>query len=114
MTSDTTQGFTKSELSAEVLLRARLRLLRMHFEAGVGHIGGNLSSLDMLLCLYHQALGPEDVFLLSKGHSAGALYVALWSTGTLSDSDLETFHRDATRLSGHPPCIGIPAVHFAT
>ena len=104
----------KPELSSELLLTAKLRLLRMHFEAGVGHIGGNLSSLDILMCLYHRTLGPDDAFVLSKGHSAGALYVALWSTGALSDADLETFHRDATRLSGHPPCSGIPAIQFAT
>jgi len=86
----------------------------MHFEAGVGHIGGNLSSLDILMCLYHQVLGPDDAFVLSKGHSAGALYVTLWSKGGLTDADLETFHRDASRLSGHPPCSGIPAILFAT
>ena len=30
----------------ELSRRARLRLLRMHYDAGVGHIGGNLSALD--------------------------------------------------------------------
>lgn len=52
--------------------------------------------------------------MLSKGHSAGALYVALWSKGALSDDDLALFHRDGTRLSGHPPVRGIPEVLFAT
>jgi transketolase len=45
----------------------------MHFESGVGHIGGNLSCLDLLLVLYHQVLEPADLFILSKGHSAGAV-----------------------------------------
>jgi hypothetical protein len=40
----------------------------------VGHIGGNLSSLDMLMTLYHEILLPEDAFVLSKGHSAGAAF----------------------------------------
>jgi transketolase len=104
----------KSELGPNLLLSAKLRLLRMHFEAGVGHIGGNLSSIDILMCLYHQTLGPDDAFVLSKGHAAGALYVTLWSTGALTDADLETFHRDASRLSGHPPCSGISGILFAT
>lgn len=94
--------------------RARLRLLQMHFEAGVGHIGGNLSALDILLSLYHDAIGPDDQFVLSKGHSAGALYVALWSLGRLTDDDLKTFHKDRTRLPGHPPTRGLDDVLFAT
>jgi len=104
----------KRELPSDLLLGAKLRLLRMHFESGVGHIGGNLSSFDILMCLYHQMLGRDDAFVLSKGHAAGALYVTLWSKGVLTDDDLATFHRDETRLSGHPPCNGIPEVLFAT
>jgi len=86
----------------------------MHFESGVGHLGGNLSSIDILMTLYHGVLKPEDAFVLSKGHSAGALYVALWSRGFLGDEDLKSFHRDGTRLAGHPPVQGIPEILFAT
>jgi transketolase len=93
---------------------ARLRLLRLHFEARVGHIGGNLSALDILLCLYHDVLGPNDQFILSKGHAAGALYVTLWTVGRLTDEELQQFHQDGTRLSGHPPATGVPEVLFAT
>jgi transketolase len=97
-----------------LLRRARLRLLQMHFESGVGHIGGNLSALDLLVCLHHQAMAPEDAFVLSKGHAAGALYITLWSLGRLGDDDLKRFHKDGTRLSGHPPTRGIPDIPFAT
>jgi transketolase len=93
---------------------ARHRLLAMHFRSGVGHLGGNLSCLDALLVLYHRTLGPDDRFVLSKGHSAGALYVTLWSVGRLSDADLETFHQDDTLLAGHPPASGIDDILFAT
>lgn len=86
----------------------------MHFESGVGHIGGNLSALDILLCLHHRVMGPDDQFILSKGHAAGALYVTLWSMGRLTDDDLKQFHKDGTRLSGHPPTRGIPEIPFAT
>ena len=96
------------------MTRAKLRLLEMHYRAGVGHIGGNLSALDILLTLYRDVFGPDDAFVLSKGHAAGALYVALWSLGHLSDTDLETFHKDGTLLSAHPPATGLDDVLFAT
>jgi transketolase len=59
-------------------------------------------------------MDPNDRFVLSKGHAAGALYVTLWSKGLLSDEDLRTFHKDGTRLAGHPPALGIEGVEFAT
>ena len=94
--------------------RARLRLLRMHYESGAGHLGGNLSCLDLMLVLHHEVLGSADQFVLSKGHSAGAYYIALWSTNRLTEEDLRTFHEDGTRLSGHPPTSGIAEILFAT
>jgi transketolase len=93
---------------------AKLRLLRMHHESAVGHIGGNLSCLDLLLLLHHAVLGPDDQFILSKGHSAGAYYVTLWTLGQITDDELCRFHRDDTRLSGRPPTSGIPDILFAT
>ncbi len=94
--------------------KARIRLLTMHYESKVGHVGGNLSCLDSLLVLYNEFIGPDDRFILSKGHSAGALYTALWSIGRLSDDSLKTFHKDATLLAGHPPAAGIDEIRFAT
>jgi transketolase len=94
--------------------RAKLRLLRMHYESGVGHIGGNLSCLDLLLVLHHRVLLPADQFILSKGHSAGAYYVTLWTLGKLHEPELSTFHKDGTRLSGHPPATGIEEILFST
>jgi transketolase len=101
-------------LGANDVRVARQRLLRMHYESGVGHIGGNLSALDAMLVVFHEYLGEEDKFVLSKGHSAGALYTTLWSLGRLDDHDLQSFHRDDTLLAGHPPAAGIPEITFAT
>ena len=97
----------------EIIQKARLRLLRMHFEAGVGHIGGNLSSLELMLTLHYRVMGPDDQFILSKGHAAGALYITLWSMGRLTEEQLATFHKDRTRLGGHPVPHGIPDIPFA-
>jgi transketolase len=85
----------------------------MHFEAGVGHIGGNLSSLELMLTLHRRVMGPDDQFILSKGHAAGALYVTLWSMGRLTEDQLATFHKDHTKLGGHPVPHGIPDIPFA-
>jgi transketolase len=98
----------------ELRLRSQLRLLQMHYESGVGHIGGNLSCLDLLLYLHHHVMRPRDQFVLSKGHAAGALYVTLWTLGRLTDAELCQFHRNGTRLSGHPPPSGLADVPFAT
>ena len=104
----------KAKLTAENYFSTRKRLLQMHFESGVGHIGGNLSALDAMLVVFHEYLGGEDKFILSKGHSAGALYITLWSLGRLQDQDLIQFHKDNTLLTGHPPVKGIADISFAT
>lgn len=101
-------------LTPPVLQAARRRLLQMHFEAGVGHLGGNLSCIDAVMLVFHELMGSSDRFVLSKGHSVGALYVALWSLDRLDDAALRTFHRDATLLPGHPPVAGMPDIPFAT
>lgn len=86
----------------------------MHHEAGVGHLGGNLSALDAMLFLHHRVLRPEDRFILAKGHAAGALYVTLWSTGELDDDALGEFHAEGTRLAGHPVPNWTPGIPLAT
>ncbi|MDX3877385.1 transketolase [Achromobacter denitrificans] len=101
-------------ISEAEVRRAKKRLLQMHFESGVGHIGGNMSCLDALLLVQHEYLSEQDRFVLSKGHSAGALYIALWSLDRLSDDALKQFHKDDTLLAGHPPASGIGDIRFAT
>jgi len=98
----------------EIVKKAKLRLLRLHYEKKIGHIGGNLSALDAMLFLYHRVLKENDIFLLSKGHSAGALYITLWSAGKLSDTDLEGFHEDGSILAGHPVGGWMPEIPFST
>jgi len=99
---------------SECIRTAKERLLKMHFDSGVGHIGGNLSSLDLLMFLYHKVLNKDDVFILSKGHAAGALYVTLWSMGYLTDEELKQFHGEGTKLTGHMSPNWIPQIVFAT
>ncbi|QNK03902.1 transketolase [Dyella telluris] len=99
---------------SDTLRLAKIRLLQLHYEANCGHLGGNFSCIDALMTLYHRVMGADDRFILSKGHSAGALYATLWSLGRLSEADLQTFTRDNSLLPGHPSGSGIPGLMFST
>ena len=100
---------TDSKAFSNLLKKAKLRLLQMHFESNVGHIGGNLSCLDFMLWLQHFIMCDDDKFVLAKGHAAGALYITLWTMGLLSEEDLYSFHKDGTKVAGHP----MPGWHSA-
>ena len=76
-----------SELE-RVARQIRLRDLQAVYEAGAGHIGGEMSVIDLLTALYFRVLRiwpdqpkhpDRDRFVLSKGHTACALYVATGS-----------------------------------
>jgi transketolase len=98
----------------DALRTTKLRLLQLHRDANCGHLGGNFSCIDALMTLHHRVMGEDDRFVLSKGHSAGALYATLWSLGRISEAELLTFTRDDTLLPGHPSGTGIPGLLFST
>ncbi len=98
----------------------RRRVIEISFAAGVGHIGSALSISDIIAVLFRdllQGIGSKDPnrdhFILSKGHAALALYVALEKFGLLSPGELETFCKDGSRLGVHPE-VGVPGVEFTT
>ena len=99
---------------AEKIKIAKKKLLSLHYLTQSGHIGGNLSCLDTLMVLYHSVMQNDDRFILSKGHSAGALYVTLWSKGLLPDETLATFCGEGTVLPSHPSGAGVPGLLFPT
>jgi transketolase len=89
----------------------RRRNLQMIVAAGLGHAGGDLSATDILATLYLAVLdidpnrpdAPErDRFVMSKGHSSGALYVALAAAGFIDEGLLDTYTRPHSPLNGHP------------
>lgn len=102
---------------------ARLMALKMIFEAGLGHVGGDFSALDIVTVLYGAVLkvdperpsAPErDRFIMSKGHAAGALYVTLARRGFFPVEELSTFMRPLSRLGGHPDRTKLPGVETNT
>lgn len=101
----------------------RATVLRMTHRAGVGHVGGSLSEMDILTALYFQVLriDPErpawperDRFLLSKGHATPGLYTVLSRRGYFDGAWLDTFDEVDTRLQGHPDMHKCPGVDFST
>ena len=103
-----------NKITLKQSLLARERLIKMHYNSGVGHIGGNLSALDCLLVLIKEFNSDINEIILSKGHSAGALYIALWNAGLIKDSELDSFHGEGTHLPGHPPINNNENISFGT
>ena len=80
---------TTEELQARAK-NVRKNIIRMLGEAGSGHPGGSLSIADILVTLYFEEMNIDpaqpkqpdrDRFVLSKGHSAPALYATLAERG---------------------------------
>ena len=75
-----------------------------------GHIGGDLSEADILVNLFdymkHDPKNPKwedrDYFVLSKGHSAEALYAVLFQYGYIKQEELDEFGKLGSKLGGHP------------
>lgn len=102
--------------------RNRKRLLEIIYNAKAGHIGGDLSCLNMLTALYFEVMkvNPEnpkddlrDRFVLSKGHCVEALYVTLESRGFMPEGMLDTLGQFGSVLSGHPT-IEVPGIEVNT
>jgi transketolase len=121
-----TEGGASAEAVQELARLAReVRLsdLEMITRAQLGHIGGDYSVTDVLVALYGAVLNvdpaepadPErDRFILSKGHSAGALYATLAHCGFFPLRELETFAARLSPLNGHPNRTKVPGVETNT
>lgn len=79
---------------------------------GSGHIGGDMSMMDVLSYLYFDEMNisPEnmtdpnrDRFVLSKGHSMEAYYAVLCAKGFLDLEDVKkNFSKFGSKYIGHP------------
>ena len=78
----------------------RKRLVEVVYRAKAGHIGGDLSCLNVMTALYFDVMknlnpaepkaAERDRFVLSKGHCVEALYVTLEAKGFLKPEVLDT------------------------
>jgi len=117
---------TQEELIRELEAKAktiRKDIIKMLAEAGSGHPGGSLSSVEIVTALYFKVLRlkPEeplwqdrDRFVLSKGHAAPVLYAALAERGFFPVDELLTLRKLGSRLQGHPSWGMLPGVEAST
>jgi transketolase len=101
----------------------RAQALTMIHRAGLGHAGGDLSSMDILTTLYGAVLRVDparpadpdrDRFFMSKGHCTGALYSTLAEAGFFPREELATYMQPLSRLNGHPDRKSTPGVETNT
>lgn len=87
----------------------RKRILELSLSAGKNgsHTGGCLSAVEILSVLFaimrrdESDINSRDRFILSKGHSALALYCALEKVGLLTKEETNTFETNGTQYYAH-------------
>src|SRR4030043_131681 len=91
---------------------------------GIVHIGGDLSMTDLLIGLYHHGMKVDpkqiknpkrDRFLLSKGHGAVCMYIAMSLRGYFNyDEILRTYAQLDSAYGMHPCKLRLPGVECST
>lgn len=74
-------------------------VIRVCVKNGAGHIAPSLSSVDLLVALYYDAMKEGDKLIFSKAHGAYALYAILKDIGKIKEEDWENFYKGSF-LSG--------------
>ena len=109
----------------ELAFELRTKLLRLcgTYEGAV-HIGGDLSSADILTVLfsYGMRVDPTDIanpardrFVLSKGHAAVCMYIAMAIRGFFSyDEIVETYGQLDSAYGMHPCKVQLPGVECSS
>jgi transketolase len=126
MTTDPAAGPVSAEEIArleDMARRIRVAVIRTVTNRKVGHVGGPLSSADILAALYGHYLRirpdepdwPErDRFILSKGHCALGQYGAMALAGYFDLEEMYTFNKKGARLQGHPDMNKLPGIDIST
>jgi transketolase len=109
-------------------LEATARDMRYHIVKMMGadkphHFGGSLSIVEMVTALYfykmrYDPANPDwderDRFVMSKGHTVPAQYVALAKLGVLPLEVLPTLKHLGSILQGHPNACMTPGLEACT
>lgn len=100
----------------------RIGIIDATHAAKSGHPGGSLSIADIMTYLYFEKMNIDpanpkmadrDRFVLSKGHTAPALYSTLAHRGFFPVEDLITLRKIDSYLQGHPDMNKIPGVDMS-
>jgi len=110
--SDKGSEETRMDQLTKKAFELRRDIIEMIYRSGAGHVGGDLSVIDILTVLYYQIMNvsPEkrheadrDRFLLSKGHCVDALYCVLGDRGYFNKQEaIDTFSKYHSNFIGHP------------
>ena len=104
-------------------IEVRKGIIEGTFNAKSGHPGGSLSVADIMTYLYFSHLNVDpanpkwegrDRFVLSKGHTAPALYAALALRGFFSPDEIKLLRKPNAMLQGHPSMKSTPGVDMST
>ena len=102
--------------------KVRMGIIEGVHSAKSGHPGGSLSIADTLTYLYFAKMNvypdkpdepQRDRLVLSKGHTAPALYSTLAQRGFFPEEELKSLRHIGAMLQGHP-CIHIPGVDMSS
>jgi transketolase len=115
----------KAKLNNLKSIAAEIRLgaLEGVHAAASGHPGGSLSIADIMAYLYFEEMNVKaddpkwadrDRFILSKGHTAPALYATLALKGFFPADELKNLRQVDSFLQGHPDMKGTPGVDMST
>ena len=114
---------TKLNFLKETAAKVRLGVLEGVHAANSGHPGGSLSISDIITYLYFEEMNIDpknpkwdnrDRLVLSKGHTAPALYSALALKGFFDAAELAKLRQVDSFLQGHPDMKGTPGVDMST
>jgi transketolase len=107
----------------EIACKMRVELLRMFSYGKAHHFGGSLSCVEIVAALYFYKMNfsagllkspKRDRFIMSKGHSVPAQYVALAMHGIFPMEELKTIKHPGARLQGHPDMVKTPGIEAPT
>ena len=107
----------------KVCTQVRRNIINMTANAGSGHPGGSLSSVDLMTSVFfnHMRIDPKnprdpdrDRFVLSKGHAAPCYYGVLAERGFISRDEFINFRQLHSILQGHPDAKKVPGVDAST
>ncbi len=107
-----------------VAAEVRARLVQMSHDAKAGHLGSQLSCVDILVALYFGGVlridpskpddHDRDRFILSKGHAIATQYVCLAMRGFFPVEELATYGKAGSRLPEQPAPNCVPGLECAT
>ena len=115
-----TQAKKQLEMTA---CKVRMGVIEETFQAKSGHPGGSLSVTDLLTYLYFKEMNIDpaqpkmetrDRFVLSKGHTAPALYAVMAQRGYFPEEELKSLRKVGSRLQGHPSMKLLPGIDMST